>query len=587
VRPALEAAGLVITSSTGRRLVDGLDLAVAAGDAVAIVGESGSGKSMTARALTGLLPRGCTATGSIRIGDLEFIGADEQQWRGVRGATVTWLPQDPFTMLSPLRRVRDTIAEGTGGDVDVIARLREVGVDDPSVADRFSYQLSGGLRQRVGMAAALASDPQILIADEPSTALDVTTQRRVLQLLGELRIRRNLALILITHDLRVAFSVSDRVYVMYGGAVVERGSSRLVDKLPLHPYTHGLLMSEPVVETRILDLQGIPGRVTTVNDVVGCTFSTRCGHVQERCREDRPELRSAGPERATACVRSEELRDVLASRARVSDMSPARPQTAPVLCVSGVSKTFAGSRGSTSVRALDDVSIEIRAGEIAAVVGESGSGKTTLARIVAGLEVADSGSVEIPGRSRWAGKGPSPVQMVFQDPASTLNPARRVRDILAAALRAGGKTADTAAVEGLLSEVSLPAEYGERKPSALSGGERQRVAVARAIAPQPQLLLCDEPVSALDVSVQAQILALFRELGERHAISMLFITHDLGVVRQMADRVYVLQQGRLVESGSVDDVLARPRDTYTRALIGAVPQSDPGWLVDAEATAKP
>jgi peptide/nickel transport system ATP-binding protein len=177
--------------------------------------------------------------------------------------------------------------------------------------------------------------------------------------------------------------------------------------------------------------------------------------------------------------------------------------------------------------------------------------------------------------------------MVFQDPASTLNPARRVRDILAAALRAGGKTADTAAVEGLLSEVSLPAEYGERKPSALSGGERQRVAVARAIAPQPQLLLCDEPVSALDVSVQAQILALFRELGERRAISMLFITHDLGVVRQMADRVYVLQQGRLVESGSVDDVLARPRDTYTRALIGAVPQSDPGWLVDAEATARP
>jgi peptide/nickel transport system ATP-binding protein len=608
---ALRPGAVALTGETGLRArelriwseVDGVrqgivtraDLDVAPGEAVAVVGESGSGKSLTARALIGLLPAGVRASGSVLVGDEDVLALGERRLSRLRGSRLALVLQDPFTMLNPLRRCGDQIEETrrAGGvrlsrrerTLDTGRRLAEVGIADEGAADRYPFQLSGGMRQRVAIAAALARDPEILIADEPTTALDVTTQKEILTLLQSLQQSRQMALVLITHDLRVAFATCTRIYVLYAGRVVEVGAAGDVDAEPLHPYTLGLLLSEPPLDRTVSRLPSIPGSVPRgLDEGQGCVFAERCQWAEPRCREGSPPLAEVEPGRLTACLRIDEIRDELgAARAAAAPVEEARARPAAepaMLAVESLVKTFAdrGGRGRP-VHALREVSLEVAAGEAVGLVGESGSGKTTLARCVVGLEQADGGRIEIDGAdaSRWTGLDTltrrqlrRTIQMVFQDPYASLNPARTVGAALREAVSVAEPPTEARVIE-LLDLVGLPASYAQRKPAALSGGERQRVVVARALAVKPKLLLCDEPVSALDVSVQAQLLNLLNELRGELGLSYLFITHDLAVVRQVADRLYVIHRGTIVESGTVDDVLDRPRHAYTQELVRAVP----------------
>jgi peptide/nickel transport system ATP-binding protein len=582
-----------------RTIVSGLDLDVRAGECVGVVGESGSGKSLTARAITRLLPRGVFARGQVRFGGAELLSAPESELRAVRGKGISLLLQDPFTMLNPLMKVGEQITETLVTErgrrlprgerrAEAVRRLLEVEIRDPAVADRYPFELSGGMRQRVGLAAAIAGEPRLLIADEPSTALDVTTQKEILGLLGSLQRSRGMGLILITHDLRVAFSVCDRIYVLYAGSVLEVAPGQELEREPMHPYSLGLLLSEPPAERRVQRLHSIEGSVPAPDDVADrCAFSARCRWVAPECTSGPCSLRPIEAMRQTACVRIEAIaEDLRATRAAAQIEAPAQAAgAAPAgfVSVRDVHKTFAGD-GGQAVRALRGVSIEIGEGESVGIVGESGSGKTTLGRCMLGLETADSGSIEIGGidASDYRRLSRSErqrlrrmIQVVFQDPYSSLNPVRSVGATLGEALDAGrqgaGRTSNGTSVDDLLARVGLPAHYVARKPAALSGGERQRVAIARALAMAPRILVCDEPVSALDVSVQAQILNVLNDIRAELGVAFMFITHDLSVVRQVADRIYVLHQGEVVESGPVEQVLDEPKHWYTQRLVDSIP----------------
>ncbi|SEB66244.1 dipeptide ABC transporter ATP-binding protein [Microbacterium hydrocarbonoxydans] len=586
-----------------RLIVDDAELEVAPGESVAIVGESGSGKSMTVKALVGLLPRGIRAEGSAVFEGTELLSLTERGWRNVRGQRVGMIMQNPFTMLNPVFRCGRIIEESLRPDerrrmsraerrAEVARRLAEVGIFDESVADRYPFQLSGGMRQRVAIAAALAREPDLLIADEPSTALDVTTQREILALIKRLQVTRGMGLILITHDLRIAFSMCDRVKVMYAGVVVEASSAASLEAEPLHPYTQGLLLSEPPADRRVAELVAIPGSVPAAADVAHvCPFSTRCAWVTDDCRARRPALRTVEAGRETRCVRIEEIRGEMREvrAAAESEAVAVVPRTfeAPLVRVSEARKEFRSGR--EPVVALDSVSIELGAGEGVGLVGESGSGKTTLGRAVAGLEPLSSGTVEIGGvdASDWARLSRrdrmrlrGTVQMIFQDAYSSLNPTRTIGSTLAEAVSIHDPSARdmTGRVRELLHSVGLDEAYAQRKPAALSGGQHQRVAIARALAVRPQLLICDEPVAALDVSVQAQVLNLFSRIRDEQGIGYLFITHDLSIVRQVVDRLYVMRRGAVVESGDVEAVLGAPRHPYTKTLMESVPRPSATWL---------
>jgi peptide/nickel transport system ATP-binding protein len=577
-----------------RSLVRGVGLEIGAGEMVGIVGESGSGKSLTARSLIGLLPENVVARGEVRYGGRNLLDLPERALAGLRGGEIGLVLQDPFTMLNPLHKCGRHLSESLQGmskaerRADVERRLREVGISNPAVADQYPFQLSGGMRQRVAIAAALARDPRLLIADEPSTALDVTTQMEILELLGRLQQRRQMGILLITHDLRLAFSVCDRVYVFYAGGVLETAHARELEREPLHPYTLALLMSEPSLSRRAAVLPESTGAVPPPDAVRDrCAFSARCAWAADVCLQGEPPLAAVdGPGRASACVRIAEIRSQLsAARNRVDDVLAAprdEREGEALLTVEGVSKTF--KTGSRSVVSLDDVTLDVREGEAVGLVGESGSGKTTLGRCIVGLESSDAGRIVVGGvdvtsyrrlRGSELRRARQTVQMIFQDPYSSLNPARSIGATLMEAIAVCDPSARRARARAgvLLEQVGLPRAYAERRPDALSGGERQRVAIARALALKPRLIVCDEPVSALDVSVQAQILNLLGELQQELGVAYLFISHDLAVVRQIADRIYVLLHGKLVESGSADEVLDAPSHPYTRRLIASVPDA--------------
>ena len=580
-----------------RTIVRELDLDLSLGETVGVVGESGSGKSLTARALIGLLPPGVFAQGQVTVDGRNMLRLKERERREMRGKRIALLLQDPFTMLNPLMRVGEQVVETAKarGDRNQAAhRLAEVGISDPAVANRYPYQLSGGMQQRAAIAAVLASDPDILIADEPSTALDVTTQRDILALLRRIQEDRGMGLILITHDLRVAFSICDRIYVLYAGSALEHAPARELEREPLHPYTLGLLLSEPSVHRRYAELPAMAGSVPSADDVADrCPFQPRCAWSAPECSSAPPHLRPVSPARTSACVRIDAIRAELVHARRQAEerthIAAPAVHGAPLLHIDSLAKSFRIRGATHDVSALRGVSLDIREGESVGLVGESGSGKTTLARCVVGLEKPTSGQIQVNGIeiSDFSKLSPQQrrqqrrsVQMIFQDPYSTLNPARTVAATLREAVSVGPET--SADVDELLERVGLPASYAGRKPAALSGGERQRVAIARALALHPRLVVCDEPVSALDVSVQAQILNLFKALRDELGISYLFITHDLAVVRQVVDRVYVLYRGEVVESGDVNDVLDAPRDPYTVRLIDSIPRDEPGWLADAD-----
>lgn len=604
--PLLEIENLTISRGAAgeqQNIVTDIALRIAAGEAVGIVGESGSGKSVTARAAIGLLASSLTATGSIRYQGAELLRAGKDPWKKLRGTEIGMVLQDPFTMLNPLLRAESIVTESVrraGGKrpsrsarrEEAVARLAEVGIHDPAVVEKFPFQLSGGMRQRLAIAAALATDPNLLIADEPSTALDVTTQREAMSLIKRLQRSRGMGLMLITHDLRVAFNMCDRVYVMYAGSIVEEASTDQYEERPMHPYTLGLLNSEPPVEQRLPTLVTIPGTVPAPGEATDrCAFADRCRWATDACAHGRPPLRVIDGGRQSACVRISEIAgdltpvENLATASDLPQHSDARPK--PVLDLSGVRKTFPGRRGTEKV-AVDGVDLRIGPGECVGLVGESGSGKTTLARMLSGLEEASEGTVEIDGIdvTQWSRLSSADarrvrrrVQVVFQDPYSTLNPMMRIGTVLAEAVvaHAPGAKKVTSQVHDLLDAVGLPASVAQQRPAALSGGMRQRVAIARALAADPSFLICDEPVSALDVSVQAQILTLIRRLHDERNLGYLFITHDLAVVRQITDYLYVMQTGSVVEEGPTESVLTSPEHPYSQQLLRSVPRKD-DWL---------
>jgi peptide/nickel transport system ATP-binding protein len=600
----LEVRGLRIERvRDGRRdtIVSSLDLALDAGGTIGIVGESGSGKSMSARAFMGLLPPTLVASGEVMYAGRNMLTLSERQWRQVRGREIGLILQDPFTMLSPVMRCGRILEESLSPEQgklsrrerrsEAIRRLAEVGITDETVVDRYPFQLSGGMRQRVGIAAALARDPKVLIADEPSTALDVTTQRDILALLKRIQEARGMSLILITHDLRVAFSMCEDIYVLYAGSLLERGPANEVEREPLHPYSHGLLLSEPPADHRVRELIAIPGSVPAADDVVGmCTFSPRCRWATGKCREAAPPLAHIAPERLSACIRLPEIRlEMAALRARgdAEGVAPATRHATALIEVRDLRKIF--QTGTRTVTAVDGVSLEVGEGESVGLVGESGSGKTTIARMFVGLENATDGQISISGipAHNWRNLSRaerrqlrSTVQIVFQDPYSSLNPMRSIGWTLAEAVATQDPQAKKvdAQVSELLHSVGLPAAYATRRPVALSGGERQRVAIARALAAKPRILICDEPVSALDMSVQAQILNLFTKLRAERGLGYFFITHDLSIVRQVTEHLYVMHRGRIVESGPTEHVLTQPKDAYTARLLASVPRSDDDWL---------
>uniref|UniRef100_UPI0034DF8588 dipeptide ABC transporter ATP-binding protein n=1 Tax=Streptomyces flavofungini TaxID=68200 RepID=UPI0034DF8588 len=587
--PVLRVRGMRIARAgqgSAGTIVAANEFDLAAGESLAVVGESGSGKSMTAKALTGLLPPGVVVSGSAEYGGRNLLENTERDWRAIRGSEIGTVMQDPFTMLNPVMRIGHILGESLAPGrrrsraerrAESVRRLAEVGITDASVADRYPFQLSGGMRQRVAIAAALARDPQVLIADEPSTALDVVTQREVLGLIKRIQRARGMSLILITHDLRVAFATCDRVHVLYAGTLLEAAGADAMRREPLHPYTQGLLLSEPPADIKVRRLVAIPGSVPTAAEVPHrCPFAARCPWAAEVCHDGVPALRTVADGHESRCVRLLEIRtEMAAARARADEPAPppadGRTGT-PLIEVEHVAKTFRS--GGRTVHAVDDVSLTVRAGESVGIVGESGSGKTTLARMLVGLETPTSGDIRVDGvsvrdwrrlseRDRRTLRGT--VQTVFQDPYSSLNPMRTIGWTLREAVTAhsGGPVDVAARVADLLESVGLDRDYARRRPAALSGGERQRVAIARALAAGPRLLICDEPVSALDMSVQAQILNLLEQLRADRGISYLFITHDLAIVRQASDFLYVMNGGKVVESGPTHAVLDHPRHTYT------------------------
>ncbi|WP_420370251.1 dipeptide ABC transporter ATP-binding protein [Curtobacterium sp. L1-20] len=527
------------------RAVDDASFAVGRGEVVAVVGESGSGKSMTAMTAMGIAPEGARASGSIRIGDLEVLDADERALREVRGRRVSMIFQDPSAALNPVYTVGFQLAEAvrrTDGSLDraaVRARcaelLRAVEVPEPERRlGQYPHELSGGQCQRVMIAMALAADPDLLIADEPTTALDVTVQAEVLDVLRALRERTGTAILLITHDMGVVADVADRVVVMRGGRVVETGGVHDVLGAPSADYTRELLAAVPRMGTgadRARDVPGLP-----------------------------------------------------ADGARPAPDEPASEVSGPaVLDVRHLVVEYGGAlRGR--FRAVDDVSFTVGRGEIVGLVGESGSGKTTIGRAAVGLAPITSGSVvvegtDVAGASRGVRNAMRRrVGVVFQNPLRSLNPRYSVGQTVAEPLRQILRLPAAeveARVERLLDDVGLDGGFRERYPHELSGGQRQRVAIARAVALDPALLIADEPTSALDVSVQARVLDVFRELQERLGFACLFVTHDLAVVDTLCDRVVVLHGGRIAEEGTCDAILRDPQDPYTRRLVQAAPVPDP------------
>ncbi|MCJ0701910.1 ABC transporter ATP-binding protein [Frigoribacterium faeni] len=515
-----------------RPVVHGVDLDVARGERVAIVGQSGSGKSTVVAAVLRLLPgAGRITGGTIRLGDDELTTAGEARMRSVRGARIGLVPQDPSTNLNPSMTVGAQIADGlrAGGARGraavadrVVELMTEAGIPDAARrSGQYPHEFSGGMRQRVLIAVALARRPELLIADEPTSALDVTVQRTILDHLQTLVDAHGTSLLFITHDLGVAADRTDRIVVMLEGRVVETGTPRQILLDPQHEYTKRLVAAAPTVA-------------------------------------------------AAAALRADEP---------IGDDAPTAADD--ILTVTDLVKEYRlrGRRGET-VRAVDGISFAVPRGTTTAVVGESGSGKTTLARMVLGIEPATSGTALVDGESITASRGAARralrrrVQPVFQDPYGSLDPTYPVERLIDEPLRifgVGDRSTRRRRVAELLDQVALPRSVAQSRPNELSGGQRQRVAIARALALEPELLICDEAVSALDVLVQEQILDLLADLQTRLGLSYLFITHDLAVVRQIAHSVVVMRRGGIVERGSVDDVFLSPRDEYTHELLGAIP----------------
>ena len=592
------------------RAVDGVSLSVARGETFALVGESGCGKSMTALSISRLLPdAGRIVSGSVRLDGQDLLQLPEAAMRDVRGSRIGMIFQEPGTSLNPVMKVGPQIGEvllqhttlrGRALDARVLELLDAVGLPDPkSRVHEYSFQLSGGMKQRVMIAIALACEPSLLIADEPTTALDVTIQAQVLDLLRSLQKRMGMSILLITHDLGVVSAMAHHVAVMYAGEIVESARRDDFFRNPAHPYSRKLFASVPDRQARDRSLAVIRGRVPSlIGEIRGCRFADRCDMAWSHCRTTHPAWAMVESHHGARChlynkdAGDREAAAIDSVAAQSAACGPVHPDTdALLLAVNDLKVYFPIRKGILKrvvghVKAVDGVSLSVRAGRTLALVGESGSGKTTVGKGIVQLLPLSGGSVnfcgidlsslsagELRGRRR-------DFQIIFQDPYSSLNPRMRVLDIVEEgmiALGVGGDRRSRAArVDQILAQVGLSAEMKYRYPHEFSGGQRQRIAIARALAVEPRLMVCDEPTSALDVSVQAQILNLLRDLQSRLCIAYLFITHNMSAVEFLADDVAVMYLGKIVEHGSAEEVLLRPQHAYTKALLSAVPRVSVG-----------
>jgi peptide/nickel transport system ATP-binding protein len=599
-RPLLEVTDLRISIPTEAGLIEavrGVSFSMAAGDTLGVVGESGSGKTMLALAALGLVPESAKVAGSIRLDGRELLSCTPAQWRSIRGARISMVFQDPMTALNPMYTVGWQVAEcillhervsRSAAWKRAADLLGEVGLPQPAqLAQRHPHELSGGMRQRVVIAMAIANSPQLIIADEPTTALDVTVQALILDTLRTIRERTGAALMLISHDLGVLAEIAERILVMYAGRGMEIGSARDVFADPQVPYTAGLLASLPPVDRRAERLAAIPGVPPAGTGYgAGCAFAPRCPLAAEPCAAD-PPLLPVAPGHLAACH--------FAGHALPPPQPEAgRPQApaiyapgpgAAVLTVRDLEKNFrvrgSGFRSYSTVHAVSGISLDLEPGRCLGLVGESGCGKSTVARLLMRLEQPTSGSIKLDGTElvglddralRPFRRG---VQMVFQDPYSSLNPRLSVGEIVGEPLTVHKIAGRPGRVRELLAAVGLDPDAAVRFPAEFSGGQRQRIGIARALALEPRVMILDEPVSALDVSIQASVLNLLRDLQRERDLAYLFISHDLAVIRQVADEIAVMHLGLIVEQGPAEEVCEHPAHPYTAALLSAVPVPDP------------
>ena len=602
--PLLRVTGLEIQFLVGGKwnsVAEDVSFDVAAGETLGLVGESGCGKTVTSLAVMGLIP---TANGRITAGSVFFEGRDllhvtAEELRDVRGDRIAMVFQEPMTSLNPSFTIGQQIsfavqAHRHASKADARKRavevLDRVGIPDPSNrVDDYPHTFSGGMRQRAMIAMALACQPDLLIADEPTTALDVTVQAQILELLRSLKDELGMAMLFVTHDLGVVADICDRVAVMYAGQMVEQAPTDGIFVRPRHPYTEGLLASMPQWSVPGQPLAVIPGRVPPAGEMPsGCRFRSRCSYAVAAC-EQTVALADLGNETAVRCTRREELNLRGAPDQLAVPVATPTILREPLLSVEGLRKEFPVTSGLLRrvrghVKAVDGIDINVGAGETVGLVGESGSGKSTVARLVLRLIEPTGGKVVVDGQDLSMLRGAelrharANMQMVFQDPYSSLDPrssiGRSVGEPLEIHQSARGSDRNARVAE-LLSLVGISPNLAGRLPHEFSGGQRQRVAVARALALEPKLLVCDEPVSALDVSTQSQVINLLADLQERLGIAYLFIAHDLSVVRHLSHRIAVMYLGRIVETGPAEEVYQRPTHPYTEALLSAIPIADP------------
>jgi peptide/nickel transport system ATP-binding protein len=594
------AAGIV-------RAVDGVSFQVRRGKMLAIVGESGCGKSVTALSLMRLLPRQTARVNASRISfdGQNLIGLPEAKMRLLRGRHMSMIFQEPMTSLNPVLTIGDQITEPLiahmqmsreAADARAIELLGRVGIPEPERRlAQYPHQFSGGMRQRVMIAIGLACEPRLIIADEPTTALDVTIQAQILELLKDISSRLGIAVVLITHNLGVVAAYADAVNVMYAARIIERGSAADIFAQPMHPYTVGLMRSVPRLDrprvARLATIEGMPPNLLAPPS--GCRFRERCPIARPHCAQEPPIMKAHAMtlEHSAACWHSDE---VIANAGALYGEGASRAAERPaldddvLLKVEGLKQYFSTTLRQglatrhVQVRAVDNISLTVREGETVGLVGESGCGKTSAGRAILHLTQPTGGTIEFDTK-RLDGNNIAAVrrdmQVIFQDPFSSLNPRMTVGRILGEPLKVHKLRPDRAArkarVAELLEQVGLYPYMAERYPHELSGGQRQRVGIARALALEPRLIICDEPVSALDVSVQAQIINLLDDLQRRHGLAYLFIAHDLAVVRHIAHRVVVMYLGKIMEIGEGDALYDNPRHPYTKALMDAAPVPDP------------
>jgi peptide/nickel transport system ATP-binding protein len=590
--------------------VGNVDMYIDAGETLGLVGESGCGKSMTGLSIMGLLPPGGSiVSGSVKLAERELVGLPDGDLRRIRGNEIAMIFQDPLTSLDPTKTIGYQVAEPVrlhrgSSKKEALDRAAEVLnlVGLPRPVERLSdypHQLSGGLRQRVMIAMALACEPKLLIADEPTTALDVTIQAQILSLLDDLKSRLGMAMLLITHDMGVIAGHADRVNVMYAGRLVEETDTSTLFEHMHHPYTQALLGSIPRLDQdanrRLANIPGIPPDLS--HPPAGCRFAARCSRADDKCRTDEPPLTGPSMDHRFSCWHPVDGPMALAIAPMVNVAAEAHPEAvgddvagAPLLEIRDLVKEFPVTSGAIlqrkvgAVHAVSGVSFTVEAGQTFGLVGESGCGKTTIGKLVVALEKPTSGQVLLGGRDVAKMHGADlrqhrrDLQLMFQDPYSSLDPRMRVGAIIREPLaiqRIGSSSSQQQRVYELLDEVGLPRNAVERYPHEFSGGQRQRIGLARALTLNPRVIVADEPVSALDVSIRAQVLNLMKRLQADHGLTYIVISHDLAVVKYVANKIGVMYLGKMVEFGSGDDIYKRAAHPYTAGLIGTIPVPDP------------